>query len=146
MMYWVEGHNSWVLGALPPREIFMFLWIRLSIIHKTHLLSSLFSKFHVKKLGCFHEPQIGRIYPNISLSNSFLRLTNFKRKKLNSSCRIIWVCKPSIPQIHWLKFHFNFIEIFIPRCNLYIYIWSLSFDFSVAQCSIRRSRARCRGR
>ena len=62
MMYWVESHNSRVLGTLPPQEIFMFLWIRLSIIHKTHFLSSLFFKFHVKKT-CVFSPAI--TWPNL---------------------------------------------------------------------------------
>ena len=79
-MCWLEGHNSRVLGTLPPRAIFMFLWIRLSVIHEKHFLSSLFSKFYIKILACFHEPQLGRIYLIISLSDSIFGLTNYKQK------------------------------------------------------------------
>ena len=76
--FWVEGHNSRVLGTLPPQVIFRFLWIRLSIIHETHLLRSLFSKYHVKKLACFHEPQLGRI--SLNIADSVFRFTNYEPK------------------------------------------------------------------
>ena len=58
--------------ALSSRAIFMFRWIWLSFIRKTHALSSLFSNCHVKKLTCFYDPQFGRILLNISLSDSVL--------------------------------------------------------------------------
>ena len=54
------------------RSIFIFLWFRLLLIHKTYALSSMFSIYHGKKLACFYEPQFGRISPNISLSDSVL--------------------------------------------------------------------------
>ena len=149
MMYWVEGHNSRVLGTLPPRAIFIFLWIRLSIIHKTHLLSSLFFKFHIKKLACFHEPQIGRIYPNISLSDSLFRLTNFKRKiKFELPNYLgLWTINTTNALIkNFTSTSTSLRYLYRDVIYIYIYMWSLFFDFSVAQCSIRRSRARCIGR
>ena len=51
--------------ALSSRAIFMFQWIRLSFIHKTLDLNSLFFTCHVKKLVCFYEPQFGQISVNI---------------------------------------------------------------------------------
>ena len=75
---WVEGHNRRVLGTLPPRAVFIFLWIRLSIIHETHFLSSLFSNYHVNKLACFHEPQLGRI--SLNIADSVFRFTNYEPK------------------------------------------------------------------
>ena len=67
-------HRSQQLSftALSSRSIFIFLWIRLLLIHKTYALSSTFSIYHGKKLACFYEPQFGRISPNISLSDSVL--------------------------------------------------------------------------
>ena len=67
------------ISALSSRAIFFFLWIRLSFIHKTHALRSLFSNYHEKKL-CFHEPQFGRISLNISRSDSVLRLRHLRQK------------------------------------------------------------------
>ena len=52
--------------------IFMFLWIRLSFVHKTKALNSLFSNWHVKKLACFYELRFGRISLNKSLSDSVI--------------------------------------------------------------------------
>ena len=57
--------------ALSSRASFMFQWIRLSFIHKTQALSSLFFSIVVKKnLACFYEPLFSRISRNISLSDS----------------------------------------------------------------------------
>ena len=56
--------------ALSSRAIFKFRWIRLSFIHKTHALNTLFSACHVKKLACIYEPQFGWSSLNISLSDS----------------------------------------------------------------------------
>ena len=66
--------------ALSSWVIFMFLWIRLSFIHKTHALGTLFCNCHVKILVCFYEPQVGRISLNISLSVFVLRLKNLRQK------------------------------------------------------------------
>ena len=57
-------------AALSSRAIFMFRWIRLSFIYKTHALNTLFSACHVKKLACIYEPQFGWSSLNISLSDS----------------------------------------------------------------------------
>ena len=48
-------HQSQQLSytALSSRATFIFLWIRLLFIHKTHALSRLFSNRHVKKLAYF---------------------------------------------------------------------------------------------
>ena len=66
--------------ALSSWVIFMFLWIRLSFIHKTQALGTLFCNCHVKILVCFYEPQVGRISLNISLSVFVLRLKNLRQK------------------------------------------------------------------
>ena len=65
------------LTALSFQAIFMLLWIRLSYIHKTQALSSLFSDCYVKKLAYFYELSFGRISLNISVSDSALE-TNFR--------------------------------------------------------------------
>ena len=75
---WPHQSQQLSLTALSSRVIFMFLRIsRLSFIHKTHALSSLFSNCHEKKLAGFYEPQFGRISLNISLSDSVLKLETF---------------------------------------------------------------------
>ena len=50
-------HRSQKAGftALSYLAIFMLLWIRMSCIHKTHTISSLFCNFHVKKIACIYE-------------------------------------------------------------------------------------------
>ena len=78
--------------ALSSREIFIFLWIRLSFIHKTHALSSFFSSCHVWKLGCFCVSRFGRISLNISSLGSACRPKSF-RQVSNSTCRSISVCE-----------------------------------------------------
>ena len=88
-------HRSQQLSftALSSRSIFIFLWIRLLLIHKTYALSSTFSIYHGKKLACFYEPQFGRISPNISLSDFLLATKLLQATALDSTCRTISVCK-----------------------------------------------------
>ena len=81
--------------ALSSRAIYMFLWIRLSFIYKTHAFSSLSFYFScIKTCGFFCKPQCGRILLKISLSYIGLRLKKKKAKVLNSTCRTISVCEP----------------------------------------------------
>ena len=54
--------------VLSSWAIFMFWWIRLSFIHKTLALNSLFSTCHMKKLVCFNEPHSGHFSVNIPFS------------------------------------------------------------------------------
>ena len=70
--------------------IFIFLWIRLLFIHKTHALSSLFSNYHLIKLAIFYEFQSGRISLNVSLSDSVLE-TKKPQASVNSTCRTILI-------------------------------------------------------
>ena len=86
-------HNSGVFQTLSSWEIFMFQWIRLSFIHKTHALSSLLSNCYVCKLASFHEPRFGRSSLNISLLDSVFRLEKIKAKELTSTCWPISVCE-----------------------------------------------------
>ena len=66
---------------------------RLSFIHNTLALNSLFSNCHVKKLACCYESQFGLISLNISLSESVLETKKLQTKVLNSTCRTVSVCK-----------------------------------------------------
>ena len=66
---WPHQSQQPSLTALSSQAIFVFLYIRLSFLHKTHVLSSLFSDCYVKKLAWHYEPQFSRISLNISLSD-----------------------------------------------------------------------------
>ena len=68
--------------ALSSRAIFIFRWIRLSLIYKTLALDCLFSTCHVKKLACFYEPQFGRVSLSISLSDSVLETKRLQAEVL----------------------------------------------------------------
>ena len=70
------------------RYNFISLCIRLSFIHKTHALISLFYSCCVK-LACFYERQFSQIWLNISLSDSVLETKKLQAKVLNSTCRTI---------------------------------------------------------
>ena len=78
--------------ALSSREIFIFLWIRLSLIYKTHALSSFFFQLSRIKAWVFCVSRFGRISLNISYSGSACRLKSF-RQVSNSTCRSISVCE-----------------------------------------------------
>ena len=60
-------------ASLSSRAIFMFRWIRLSVLQKTLALNS-FLPCHVKKLACFYEPYFGWSSLNISLHDSVLEI------------------------------------------------------------------------
>ena len=79
--------------ALSSRAIFIFRWIRLSLIYKTLALDCLFSTCHVKKLACFYEPQFCPVSLNISLSDSVLETKKLQAGVLNSTCWNIQVFK-----------------------------------------------------
>ena len=67
--------------ALSSQAIFMFLWIRLLFIHKTHTLRNLFFNFNVTRIADFYEPQFVRISLIISLSDSALETEKTFRHK-----------------------------------------------------------------
>ena len=152
LICWVESHNRRISGTLPPREVFIFLWIRLSTIHKTHFLSSLFSKYHVKKLAYFHEPQLGRI--SLDIADSVFRLKNYEPKSwirvaelfallnhcslwmiwhfwqllvfsqpIRSICSSEWLILASFMRV-WNMLYSYYIYIYILR---YVYIWKCLF-------------------
>ena len=53
----------------------------------------MFSACHVKKNFPFYEPQFGRIWLSILLSDSVLETKKLQAKVLNLTCRTIYVCK-----------------------------------------------------
>ena len=77
-------HQSLQLSstALSCRAIFMFLWIRQSFIHKTHALSSSFSKLSCEKICVFF---LSRILLNISPPDFVLETKKIQAKGLNST-------------------------------------------------------------
>ena len=79
-------HQSLQLSstALSCRAIFMFLWIRQSFIHKTHALSSSFSKLSCEKICVFF---LSRILLNISPPDFVLETekNSGKRVKFDSA-------------------------------------------------------------
>ena len=79
-------HQSLQLSstALSCRAIVMFLWIRQSFIHKTHALSSSFSKLSCEKICVFF---LSRILLNISPPDSVLETekNSGKRVKFDSA-------------------------------------------------------------
>ena len=85
---------------LSSQAIFIFLWIRLSFIHKKHALSSLFCTHHVEKLVCFYELQISWVSLKISLSDSVLETKKLQVKVSNLTCQTISICK----QLHVVNF------------------------------------------
>ena len=78
---------------LSSQAIFIFLWIRLSFIHKKHALSSLFCTHHVEKLVSFYELQFSWISLNISLSDSVLDTEKLQVKVSNLTCQTISIFK-----------------------------------------------------
>ena len=77
---------------LSSRAIFMYLWIRLSLVIQ-HTSCAVF--FFVKELACFYEPQFSRNSLNISLSDYMLETKKKKiqEKGLNWTCQTNSVCK-----------------------------------------------------
>ena len=73
--------------ALLPRNL-LFLFIRLSFIHKTQALSSLFSICQVKKLACFMSHNSTRFHRTFHFQILFKNKKKLQAKVLNSTCQI----------------------------------------------------------
>ena len=91
-MRWVEGlisRSSRVFTALLSRTIFIFPWIQLSFIHKTHALSNLFSNCHVKKNCIFFWATIRPDFSEHSTFRLYWKSEKLQAKVLNSTRRTI---------------------------------------------------------
>ena len=78
--------------AISYRAIFMFLWIRLSFIHKTHALSSLCSSRQVENSWVFISFNSAGFRWTFHFQILYLR-QNLQANVSNSTCRTIPVCK-----------------------------------------------------
>ena len=78
--------------AISYRAIFMFLWIRLSFIHKTHALSSLCSSRQVENSWVFISFNSAGFRWTFHFQILYLR-QNLQENVSNSTCRTISVCK-----------------------------------------------------
>ena len=74
--------------ALSSRAMFMFRWFRLLFTHKTHALSNMFPRCHVKKLAFLWVT----VWPDFSGHFIFrLETKKLPAKSVSSTCLTIWI-------------------------------------------------------
>ena len=77
--------------ALSSRASFMFQWIRLSFIHKTQALSSLFFQLSWKKIWLvFMSHYSAEFHGTFRFQILYKKLRKLYAKELNSSCRTVF--------------------------------------------------------